>query len=183
MRGLPVPLLIALAAAVVVGLLVAVIALTRSGRGEGSPLPPEIIGLCDLMGLTPGTGRWTPPSCVGEYEGVRVAVVTGARARAADHAVFNSLEVLVDTGLHAGLPTTDIPTTGLEARVPEGMVLFGGASLLKGAGRDLAIRSRWPDGWQTLYLVGAPVGDATPEKVRETTLRMLEVRKALRGES
>ena len=173
-------MLIALVAAVLVGLVVAIVALTRSGRREDAPLPPELAGACDLLGLVPGTGRWTPPSCVGEIDGARVAVVTGIRDRATTHVAGTSLEVLVDTGLHPGVPTTEVAGTGLEPLVPEGVLLQGGASMFKGSGADLAIRSRWPDGWDSLYLRGAPSGDATPEAIRETTLRLLDLRRSLR---
>lgn len=183
MHGISAGVWIAVAIAVLIGLAVAFVALGRSGRREGAPLPPELAGACSLLGLERATGRWTPPSCVGEMGGVRVAVVTGVRDRPTTHVAGTSVEVLVDTGLHTGMPTTGVPGTGLAAKLPKDVALLGGASLFKGSGADLAIRSRWPEGWAELYLMGAPArGEVTPESIRDAALHLIELRRALRGE-
>jgi hypothetical protein len=183
MRGSDSTLWIALAvaAALAVGILIAAVAFLRSGGGKPQGLPPELEAACRLIGLSPATGRWTPPACVGEVDGVRVALVTGVADRGGIHVSARTVDVRVDTGLHPGMTTPQIDATGLRASLPPDVALLGGASLHRGGGADLAIRSRWPEGWDALYLAGVPGGGGpvSAEALDATLRRLLEIRREL----
>jgi hypothetical protein len=172
-----------IAAAIVLGLagLTAAVLLYRAFGGYSDrPLPPVLEETRAALGLTRCTGRWVPPSCAGEVDGARVVMLTGPRATAGGDVMVQAVEVLVDTGLHPGMSTRAVPGTGLAERLPRGVVLQGGISLLKGSGADLAIRACWPSGWDTLYLRGAPApGKVTTASLEFAVHDLLALRRAL----
>lgn len=135
-------------------------------RSKNSRTVTDLAELCEPLGLTPVTAKYAPPACVGTMKGARVAVVTGAKDTPSMHILSTTVLLYVETN------SKKLPSEGT---LPQGVAAREGKNIFKGSGLDLAIRSKWPEGWANVYLVGAPEGGVTTEGLKAGFEKLLKI--------
>lgn len=165
----------------------------------------EVAVFCAPLGLAPlPRGElWVPTfGCGGEVDGARVIVLM--LPNRTNYPPFRPRwELLLDTGLLAGMKANvqDLgakPTpTGPDGSTLLGYVspavtaaagalqdprLVGMALLGQGSVLDIAIRSRWPEGWNTVSVYCWLPREAKPEDARAALRQLQAVRAALAQE-